>query len=1442
MYHHGQWTGESVTSDPPHVDGPAAARLAGVDMGTRAPRSATTPISSGEGDEGGDLGPDDDRPGEIGSAGRGRDEGRVLSFTLNGTPVRVWDPDPARTLLDWLRDPAVGLTGTKLVCGEGGCGACTVVVSQRDPRTGRLVDRAENACLRPLCSLEGRAVTTVEGVGSTGAGLHPVQERLVAANGSQCGFCSPGWVMNMVALLAEERAPSRRRVEDHFDGNLCRCTGYRPILDAMQSFAREDDTSPAPAPTGPSASAPATRLPSAPLDHPATERAAGAAARLDVRSGRHRWIRARSLEDVCALLVAHQASTATVKLVAGNTSVGLDRRTEIDPRVLVDVSDIAALRAIAVGSDRLRLGGGVTVAELIEVLDAVIAERAGPGLAGMVALRDHARHIGSGQIRARASLAGNLVLTRTHAESSSPFPSDLALVLAALEATVTIRPALPGRPERTVAVLELPAFDDLAAGYVLVAIEIPFARPGTLVRTYKVARRAQNAHALLNSAFKVVIDPATAEVVAARLVFGGIGALPLVAAAATSLVGQPWTWSTLDAVLADLRPELASRLVPMPDAGVSDAYRLSPAETTLYKCFVSVMLELDPGAVPPELASAGRRSVRAVSRGRTSFSVDPGELPVGAPIPSLSADIQVAGEARYTHDLPAPAGSAHGAYVYGEALHAAFDHSPVGGLDGVLGALRAEHPTVLAYVTVADIPAGGTNLFGPGVDDPVFADGVVTAFGAPIGLVLAPDEASALAGAAWVRRHAIAYTDLAPVATTIDQALALPDGAGLFADEPRPGLHLGRLHAVVRPGSDTGWLTDPGPEPARRFVQGQVRTGEQSHFYLETQAVLVVPGEQGRVTVFASSQDLASVQQYVAAVLGRRDHLVDARVLRLGGAFGGKETRPPYIAAAAAVAAARLGRPVRLVLDRTTDMRMIGGRHPYQGRYHASFDPDGTIDKLRLDYVADGGNTYDVTFPVNDLVLLSADNAYMVDTFGAYGRCARTNRMTRTAMRSFGVIQSTLVTETAIEHVAHELGLRPEDVRRRNLYADAAADGAQLTPYGQPLKYAVGRAVWDRLWAGADFERREADVRRHNAANRWTKRGISMVPVKYGVSYTYLTGNQGGALVTVCESDGSVVVATGGVEMGQGLATKVVQIAAEVLGIDMVLVRCADTATDVVPNASSTGASTGTDLNGGAVKEACLDLRTRLEAYCRAHESETGFPAWHDRWAESWPDVVGRAFGDRLDLSAQALYSSPDLVEVSDTRTQGRPFYYFSWSAAVSEVEIDALTGETTIVRSDVLYDAGRSLNPALDVGQVRGGFVQGIGNVTTEAHYYDARSGRPFTDGTWNYKPPCSKTIPVDFRVELLTYDRMNPHEDLPLDPYGIQSSKSTGEPPLVLACSVYFAIRHAVAAARADAGAHEWFELASPATVERIQQACLVRLDGPAPAPDRRAPVAER
>jgi xanthine dehydrogenase/oxidase len=557
-------------------------------------------------------------------------------------------------------------------------------------------------------------------------------------------------------------------------------------------------------------------------------------------------------------------------------------------------------------------------------------------------------------------------------------------------------------------------------------------------------------------------------------------------------------------------------------------------------------------------------------------------------------------------------------------------------MDDVVAHLRATHPGFVAYITAADVlvkePSDQYQDTDPGSYDPVLAQGRITAYGQPIGLVLAHAVLDARIAAEEVQQL-INYdtSGLTPI-WTIEQARALPDQQGVLH---KPG----SLTQIERPGSDGEWLAHPRPEPGKIYVSGVQRTAAQAHFYFETQSAIAIPDDSGGMLIHSSSQHLATVQHAVARALRLPMHKVQVRVSRVGGEFGAKELRPPYFATAAAVAAWKVNQPVGLVLDRNTDMLMVGKRHPFEGSYHVLADSTGRIEKFRVDFASEAGSAYDCALPVMELALLSADNAYNIQTFQANGTVFRTNRTPNTAFRSFGVIQCTLIIEEAIEHLAHELGIAPEAVRRANFYRDATIDSFDRTPYGQELRYARMNQVWDDIEEMADLRALKEVIRAFNDANAWRKRGIAMIPLKYGISYTYLPMNQATAEIVVY-TDGSVLVHHGGIEMGQGVNTKILQIAADVLGLGIDRIKIAPADAGNVANASSTGASTGTDLQGGAVQAAARQLRDRLEAFCRTNSAQLP-PNWQRDWAGCWNKLVTLAFSNRINLSSQASYAAP---------------------------------------------------------------------------------------------------------------------------------------------------------------------------------------------------------
>jgi len=1414
--------------------------------------------------------------------------GRQLLFYLNGERIVLDNPDPTMLLVDYLRSPSVGYTGTKIGCKEGGCGACTVMLSHYDRSAKRVVHRAVNSCLRPVCSLAGMAVTTTEGIGSVRHQLDPVQDRIAAENGSQCGFCTPGFVMSMYTLLCNAPAPTEQQVEDAFDGHICRCTGYRPILRGMRTFAadhcRQQGTTPVFLHSGHGRVrrklaprvASSTSLKTFRPPHGCNGSEIQAKAQrlfppelsqghyrprgLYFAKGKHQWFKVLELTDVYAL---KKNVPGEMKLVVGNTSVGIYKKNVDDPTVFVDISTIKELNhiGIASGGTGVQIGGAVTLSRLMEFLDDTISKRGDRGTGGLIALRLHLQRVANVQVRNVASLAGNLMLTKIHERRGTPFPSDLFTVLAALGASVTIGSSF-WRQGRRFSMLEFAAASDLPADYVVLSVVIPFSRRNEFVRSYKVARRLQNAHAIVNAGLRVrMTESGMVATDGATIVIGGIAAVPIRAARTEALLERkPWRDATLQEALRILGAEIRERIIDFPGA-VSASYRTSLAQAFLYKFFVYVAMQVNPSEVARAYRSAAEELERPLSSGEEHFQVYLDEAPVSEPIIKLTAFSQASGEAIYTHDVPLPPRTLHGALVLSTRTKAAFRYDLAGGLDKVIETVKRKYPGVKDFLTVRDITSPGTNLIGIGGDDTVFADRKVTCAGSPIGLVVAETEDVATAAATFVQTKCIRYVEERPV-LTIEEALALPNEEGLFKDNPKTALFLSHVPQVERPGSNREWLNDPArPERGCRVVRGRQRTGDQAQFYMETQAVLAVPGEGNAITLYASTQDPDTVQHSVAAVLGISVNEVSISVNLVGGGFGGKTTRVPFVAAPAALAAFKHHRPVRLVLDRNSDTKMIGKRHPFLGEYHAMFTPGGTMNGLKVALWADGGNSYDCSFFVMDEAQLNGDGAYMIPTYRTDGNVCRTNKPSNNAMRSFGVIQSSLVCEEAIEHVAHELGMLPEEVRRKNLYKTATRNSWDTTPYGEPLKYCDIRRVWDILLHTSDFATRERWIREFNQANRWRKRGISMIPLKYGVSYARRMLNQARALVNTYSGDGSVLLLHGGVEIGQGIHTKMAQIAAGALGIPMSKIKVSETNTRVIGNATSTGASTGSDLNGAAVSKACKLLRARLESLCqnlRKSKGEQfcvdqGIAYWREKdgWKAMvktkgsktpslmWSNVVNLAWMNRIDLTGEAFYRTPHLVDVDAEHPHGHPYFYYTYCAAVSEVEIDVLTGEFSILRADLLYDAGKSLNPALDIGQVQGAFVQGIGNLTTEQLLY-AEDGQLISDGTWEYKPPCSKTIPVDFRVTLLKADKLAQHPEKLIDPgaiesrkpkgtviapAAIQSSRSTGEPPLVLANTVFFAIKHAILAARQDQGHNEWFELEAPATVERIQSACHLR-----------------
>eukprot|EP00752_Nemacystus_decipiens_P001718 g1661.t2 len=1485
-----------------------------------------------------------------------------LVFFVNGVKQVVRDAQPQTTLLQYLR--AAGLTGTKLGCGEGGCGACTVMVSMFDSETKEIKHGAVNACLAPVCSVDWCHVTTVEGVGTMRKGLHPVQKRIAEMHGSQCGFCTPGIVMALYALLRSNPSATATEIEEGLDGNLCRCTGYRPILDAAKSLGVDggrpegccrgggggggggcpcfDSKATTEVPTSSSSSAstasdqgdnndmpllsthgapgdqdkamsetssilstaatdgstvppagPVPIPPSASADAVEVEAEAGGCSegsgccqkkqkKLECTLSRAReprfserysdrstsepvfpaalmlakpsavsivgedvtWHCPTSLSDLLALKAEHPEA----RIVAGNTEVGIEVKFKgMHYPVLISPSRVPELHAITVtpaeGADEggVLIGGAASLSSVEHALaeiDGRGGSAGGGGAAGTGgaagACVDMLRWFASTQIRNVACLAGNLA-------TASPI-SDMNPLLAACGADVVLNSVRGG--ERRVKVREFfLGYRKVAmeADEVIVAVFLPnpTGRSGPaaggqggvdessppsfeFVRPFKQARRREDDISIVTAGMRVVLEPRGGKWVVkeAALCFGGM-APTTVAAPLTEayLADKEWSAQVLDGAYEMLSKDMPlSQNVP----GGQCEYRRALPPSFLFKFFVEVSIQLEAlsmsvgpgGDLPPapiigdsdrSAATSFVTAPKPPSRGRQEYtpraggmqkarpkahtpasettklngSVDTVEGGVGEAQPHKSADLQVAGEAVYTDDIPSPRDTLFAGLVLSTKPHAK--------LLGVDPSAALEVEGVSHFVGAGDVTPERNGIGAVVVDEEVFAVEEVHCVGQVIGAVLA--ESAALAEKA-AKLVTVRYEEL-PTVMTIEDAIA----ADSFFDD---------RHAIV----------DGDPEEAMAAdgvvtVEGEVTIGGQEHFYLETNATLAVPGEAGSMEIFASTQNPTKTQSFCAKVCGVDKNKVVCRTKRMGGGFGGKETRSVFLSCVAALAAHVTHRPVRINLDRDVDMQITGHRHAFLAKYKAGATKDGALVAMDVTLYNNAGCSLDLSSSVMDRALFHIDNCYSWPALRVEGLICKTNQNSHTAFRGFGGPQGMLVTETIMDHIAKSVGMDPYVLRSQNLYKPE-----EPTHFGQPLEAWNVPDAWSDMQRWADIDRRRQEVDEFNASNRYRKRGLSVIPTKFGICFTAGFLNQGGALVHVY-LDGTVLVSHGGTEMGQGLHTKVCQVVANEFGIGVDKVHISETATDKVSNSSPTAASMSTDLYGMAALDACEQITERLKPVAAGLPEGSPFSA-----------VVTAAYFQRVNLSAQGFYTVPSArcgydfdLETTNNRDRGFPFNYFTQGVAASEVEVDCLTGDVKVLRADILMDIGASINPAIDIGQIEGAFIQGYGWCTMEetswgdSEHRWVKPGQLFTKGPGTYKIPSFNDVPSDMRVKLM--DRANA--------FAVHSSKAVGEPPFFMAASAFFAIKDAVASARTDHGEAGFFRLNSPASSERIRTACL-------------------
>ncbi|MCR6654343.1 MAG: xanthine dehydrogenase molybdopterin binding subunit [Opitutus sp.] len=1247
-----------------------------------------------------------------------------FEFVLNGERVRVENVPPTTTLLDWLR--ASGRTGSKCGCAEGDCGACSVALVDRNAK-GEAAYRAINSCIAFLPMFAGRELVTVEGL-ARGGGLHPVQHAMVHHYGSQCGYCTPGFVVSMFEgyYRGDNRAPGA--IADQLCGNLCRCTGYRAIRDAAHAAnnhrcAERDACDP----FAQRLQAPAEAVP--PLAYETRD---------------EKFLRPVSLAE----LFEFRAKHPDAKLVAGATELGveLNKKFKTFPQ-LISVEAVAELTQIRATASEWRIGAAAPITAIEEALAGEY-----PSLAKMFSV------FASRQIRNRATLGGNLV-------TASPI-GDSAPVLLTLDASVVL--ASPGG-ERTVPLSEFFVGyrqTQLRADEVMKEIVLPriASVTGGVRRTefQKVSHRRELDISIVAGAFCVETD-AQGVVLHARIAYGGVAVKPMRALQAERrLLGR-----TLAESLDEVRDALREEFSPISDVRARAGYRKALV-VALWEKFVAGDASLAIDA-KPEFAGSEPWPIDDATR----------------TLRHESAVGHVTGGARYVDDIAQRRPMLTLWPVMSPHARAKILRRDIS---------KARHaPGVVAVLLAEDVP--GENNTGPARhDEPLLARDEVLFHGQVVAVVVGESIAHCRAAAALVE---IDYEEL-PAIVGLPAAIA----AGSYHTDP---------HAIRR--GDCAATLARAP---LRF-DGEFSFGGQEHFYLETHAAWAEPADDGGVQIYSSTQHPSEIQAIVSEVLGCARHKVVVQSPRMGGGFGGKETQGNAWAALVALAATKTGRPVRVQLDRDLDMSLTGKRHPFHAKFSVGHDADGLLQAVKVELTGDGGWSLDLSQPIVDRALFHLDNAYYIPAVDFSGRAAKTNVTSHTAFRGFGGPQGLMVIEEIIDRVARRTGLPPEVVRQRNLYRGTGE--TNRTHYLEDIGDNRIQEIWTRVLADSKFAERRARIDAWNRGHARIKRGLAVTPVKFGISFTLTHYNQAGAYVLLY-SDGTAQVNHGGTEMGQGLHTKIVGVAMRELGLTADAIRMMPTSTDKVPNTSATAASSGADLNGAAVAAACAELRERLRPIAAEMlgvaadkvEFADGFACERETQNKvPFGKLCSRAYAERISLAATGYYKTPG-IHWDWTTASGRPFHYFACGAAVAEVEVDGYTGMTRVVRVDIVHDVGDSLNPGVDRGQIEGGFVQGMGWLTSEELKWDAK-GRLLTHSASTYQIPAISDAPIEFNVTLLPKANQ---------PNTIHGSKAVGEPPLMLAFCVREAIRDAVA----SFGGQGEVALASPATGEAILSAIQQRL----------------
>ncbi|XVE59723.1 hypothetical protein DITRI_Ditri05aG0069300 [Diplodiscus trichospermus] len=1286
--------------------------------------------------------------GELTQITKTQQTDQSLVFAVNGESFELFEVDPSTTLLEFLRSQT-SFKSVKLGCGEGGCGACVVLLSKYDPVLDRVEDFTVSSCLTLLCSVNGCSITTAEGVGNSKDGFHPIQERFSGFHASQCGYCTPGMCVSLYSALVNAEKTNRpeprpgfskltvSEAEKSIAGNLCRCTGYRPIADACKTFAADVDMEDLGCNSfwkkGESNEVKLSRLPA--YNHnsrtcmfPEFLKKETKAAFNLASKGCH-WYSPVSLEQLQSLLQLDDENDGTsTKIVVGNTGMGYYKELAHHKKY-IDLRYIPELSIIKKDQTGIEIGAAVTISKAIEALkEKYEGGYTKEGKLVFKKLADHMERIATGFVRNSASIGGNLIMAQ-----KKQFPSDIATILLSVDTMVDI---LTGQRHENITLEEFLGRPPLDSKSVLLGVKIPCWRSSRdissktdtklLYETYRAAPRPiGNALPYLNAAFlaEVSLCKSSAGLVLnnCHLAFGAYGTNHSIRA---RKVEEFLSAKLLDVCVLYKAVKLLESIIIPEDGTSSPAYRSSLAVSFLFE-FLSPLIDnlADISIFQHDGYNSGLlfngskinqnfdqfdqiKSSTLLSSAKQVIQLTEEFHPVGKPIIKAGATLQASGEAVYVDDIPSPRNCLHGAFIYSTEPLARVNSiklKPLSSLDGLT-----------AVISFKDIPGeniGAQTIFGP---EPLYADELTQCAGQRIALVVADTQKNA---------------DMAANLAVIDYDKKNLEPI-LSVEEAFERCSFFEVPPFLYP-EQVGDFSKGIAEADHQILSAEVKLGSQYYFYMETQTALAVPDEDNCMVVYSSSQCPEFAHDTIAKCLGVPAHNVRVITRRVGGGFGGKAIKAMPVSTACALAAYKLCRPVRMYVNRKTDMIMAGGRHPMKITYSVGFKTNGKITALKLDILIDAGMSVDIS-PIMPHNMLGSLKKYDWGALAFDIKVCKTNCPSRSAMRAPGEVQASFIAEAVIEHVASTLALEVDSVRSINLHKYESLELFFKTTAGEPLEYTLP-SIWDKLSMSSSFYHRTETLKEFNRCNKWKKKGISLVPIVHEVMLRATPGK----VSILC--DGSIVVEVGGIELGQGLWTKVKQMTAYALS----LIQCGGTEELLekvrVIQADSlsliqggfTAGSTTSESSCAAVRLCCDILVDRLTALKERLVEQKG--------SITWETLILQAYQNSVNLSTNSLYV-PDFSSMT----------YLNYGAAVSEAKINLLTGQTTILQTDIIYDCGLSLNPAVDLGQIEGAFVQGIGFFMLE-EYPTNSNGLVVADGTWTYKIPTLDTTPKKFNVEIL-------------------------------------------------------------------------------------------